>query len=174
METKKYTTHSLFWRKTASFILWAIVLLLLIIWKPTHSSFIVLFSVYLVFDLIGMIQHGLAWHSYMEINDEGVKMKGCAKRVSEDTTETIDDLFIPWGDVKEINENINGPVLVLKTGEKIKLTQKMDISELTLRKVFIQYKSIQPQKEPEQLQNEAEQLKDKIVSVITETDNNEV
>ena len=173
METKKHTTHSTFWWAIALFFLWAISVSFTIIFK-SHVALIIVFSLNLVAHLVSAIQCRIAWHSYLEITDEGIKMKGCAKRITSKKKEKVDDLFIPWEDVEEINENINGPVLVLKTGEKIKLTQKMDISELTLRKVFIQYKSIQPQKEPEQLQNEAEQLKDKIVSVITETDNNEV
>jgi hypothetical protein len=174
METKKYTTHSSFWWKTASFILWAIALLLLIIWKPTHSFLIVSFSVFLVFDLIEMIQHGLAWHSYMEISDEGVKMKGCAKRVSEDKKEKVNDIFIPWKEIDEIKGWLGYPELVLKTGEKITLTQPINVDRQTVQKAFEQYKSIQRQKEQEQLRNEAEQLKDKIISVISETDNNEV
>ena len=160
MKTKKYTTHLLFWIYTATFIVFSIMVYSVYRKYPSTIylviSFIVLLS-YLVF----IIKDGLAWHSYVEISDEGVKMKGCAKRISEDKTETVDDIFIPWGDIEEIN---GGPALELKTGETIKLTQRINVSDQALQKAFEQYKS-------EHRQDEPEQSPDSIVSVISEIDN---
>jgi hypothetical protein len=116
--------------------------------------------------LILVIKSGLAWHSYLEISEEGVKMKGCAKRISDKKKETLDDIFIPWGNVEEINGSIDGPVLVLKTDEKIKLTQQMDVDGSTFRNAFDQYKF-------KQQQNEPEQSSDEIISVISVIDDND-
>ena len=102
----------------------------------------------------------------MEISEEGVKMKGCAKRISDKKKETIDDIFIPWGDVEEIKGGIGGPVLVLKTGEKIKLTQQMDVDSSTFRNAFDRYKFKQQQEEPVQ-------SPDEIISVISVIDEND-
>ena len=102
----------------------------------------------------------------MEISDEGVKMKGCAKRVSDKKKETVDDIFIPWRDVEEINRSIDGPVLVLKTGEKIKLTQQMDVDGSTFRNAFDRYNFKQQQKEPVQ-------SPDGIISVISVISDND-
>ena len=169
METKKHTTHSSFWWAIALFFLWAISVSFTIIFK-SHVALIIVFSLNLVAHLVSAIQCRIAWHSYLEITDEGIKMKGCAKRITSKKKEKVDDLFIPWEDVEEINGSIDGPVLVLKTDEKIKLTQQIDVDSRTLQKAFEQYLK----KSPNNYKNEAEQLKDKIVSVISEADNNEV
>ena len=144
METKKYTTHSSFWWNIAFFILWAIGMSVNIIWK-SHISLIIVFSLNVVLYLVMAIQCRLAWHAYVEISEEGVKMKGCAKRVSEHKKEKVDDIFIPWENIEEINGGINGPVLELKTGEKIVLTQLIYIDSRTFRKAFEQYKPKQTQ-----------------------------
>ena len=125
------------------------MLLEIICWKPSDIISIVLISLLLVFYLVMAIQCRLAWHAYVEISEEGVKMKGCAKRISENKKETIDDLFIPWENIEEIRGGFNGTVLELKTGERIILTQQISIDGKTLRKAFEQYKS-KPQ--PEQTQ----------------------
>ena len=170
METTKYTTHSTFSQNLAISIIWAIWLTLTIIAKPSNTSLIVLPFIGLVYSLIIVIKCRLAWHSFMEVSDEGVKMKGCAQRISDNKKEKVDDLFIPWGDIEEIQGWNVYPTLVLKTGEKIKPTQYIDIKGRTLQKDFEKYKAIQRQKELEQLQNEPEQLKDDIISVISEVD----
>ena len=143
METKKYTTHSAFWWNIFGFILWVILLTICIIWKS--SAPILIGSVYLVYSLVMAIRCRLAWHAYVEISEEGVKMKGCAKRISEHKKENVDDIFIPWEDIEEINGGINGPVLELKTGERIILTQQIDVNSRTFRKAFEKYKSKQPE-----------------------------
>ena len=137
--------------------------------KPLDTTDIILLSlVFFIFALIVIliIKSGLAWHSYLEISEEGVKMKGCAKRISDKKKETINDIFIPWGDVEEINGSIDGPVLVLKTGEKIKITQAMEVSRSTFEGAFDRYKFKQQQKEPEQ-------SPDEIISVISVIDEND-
>ena len=111
-----------------------------------------------------VIEGGLAWNSYLEISEEGVKMKGCAKRISDKKKENIDDIFIPWGDVEEIKGGIDGPALLLKTGEKIKLTQQMDVDSSTFRSAFDRYKFKQQQEE------EPVQSPDEIISVISVID----
>ena len=75
-------------------------------------------------------------------------MMGCAKRISDNKKETIDDIFIPWGNVEEISGGFNGPVLELKTGEEIMQTQLIYVDGRTLRKAFEQYKSKQTQENP--------------------------
>lgn len=145
MKTKKHTNHSFFWLYTATFIVFAILA-----YNTTRKSpstvYIVLSFLVLLGYLVFIIKDALAWHSYVEISDDGVKMKGCAKRVSEDKTETIDDIFISWEDIEEIT---GGPALELKTGDRITLTQRINVSDQTLQKAFEQYKSKQQQKEPE-------------------------
>ena len=151
METKKYTTHSSFWWSIVIFIIWAVGLLLNIIWK-SPVALIIVFSLNVVLYLVMAIQCRLAWHAYVEISEEGVKMKGCAKRVSEHQKETIDDLFIPWENIEKINiwdDLWDGALLILNTGEKIKLTQQIDIKSKALRKAFEQYK---PKSKPKQTQ----------------------
>ena len=74
-------------------------------------------------------------------------MKGCAKRVFEHQKEIVEDIFIPWENIEEINGGINGSVLELKTGERIILTQLIYIDSRTLRKAFEKYKP-----KPEQTQ----------------------
>jgi hypothetical protein len=106
----------------------------------------------------------------MEVSDKGVRMKGCAKRIPVNKNENVDDIFIPWGDIDEIKGWIGYPVLVLKTGEIIKLTHEININGRTVQKAFEQYKSTQRQKELERLENEPEQLKDEIVSVMSVVD----
>ena len=145
MKTKKYTNHSFFWLYTATFIVFAI-LAYNAIRKSPSTVYIVLSSIVLASYLVFIIKDALAWHSYVEISDKGVKMKGCAKRVSEDKTEIIDDIFIPWEDIEEIN---GGPALELKTGDRIMLTQRINVSDRSLQKAFEQYKSKQQQKELE-------------------------
>ena len=76
-------------------------------------------------------------------------MKGCAKRVFEHQKEIVEDIFVPWENIEEINGGINGPILELKTGEKIVLTQLIYIDSRTLRKAFEQYK---PKSKPKQTQ----------------------
>ena len=98
-------------------------------------------------------------------------MKKCAKRIPVNKNENIDDLFIPWGDIDEIKGWLGYPVLVLKTGEIIKLTHEININGRTVQKAFEQYKSKQRQKELERLENEPEQLKDEIISVLSGIDN---
>lgn len=159
MKTKKYTNHSFFWLYTATFIVFAI-LAYNTIRKSPSTVYIVLSSLVLIGYLIFIIKYALAWRSYVEINDEGAKMKGCAKRVSEDKTEIIDDIFISWKDIEEI---IGGPALELKTGDRITLTQRINVSDQSLQKAFEQYKSKQQQKE-------LEQSSDEIISVIDDND----
>lgn len=171
METKKYTNHFYFWMHIATFIVFMLTLILDIIniRKRPNTLLIVLMvllSISLVIYLAFTIKEGLAWHSYLEISEEGVKMKGCAKRIYNKKKETIDDIFIPWGDVEEINRSIDGPVLVLKTGEKIKLTQQMEVDEATFRSAFDRYIFKQQQEEPVQSQDE-------IISVISVIDDND-
>ena len=173
METTKYTTHSNFSQNLAISILWAIWLTLTIIAKPSNTSLIVLPFIGLVYSLIIVIKCRLAWHSFMEVSDEGVKMKGCAQRISDNKKEKVDDLFIPWGDIEEIQGWNVYPILVLKTGEIIKPTQYIDIKGRTLQQNFEQYKSIQRQKELEP-KNEPEQLKDDIISVLSATDDDKL
>ena len=142
METKKYTTHSSFWGYIVLCILWAALISVQIIWK-SPVALIIVFSLNVVFYLVMAIQCRLAWHAYVEINEEGVKMKGCAKRISGNKKETIDDIFIPWENIEEIDvwyELGDGTFLILNTGEKIKLTQQIDVKGKTLRKAFEQYK----------------------------------
>ena len=153
METKKYTTHSSFWSYSVLSILWAVIPLLHIIWKSQVAT-IIIFSLFPVFYLVMAIQCRLAWHAYMEISEEGVKMKGCAKRISGNKKEIVDDLFIPWENIERINiwDNIwDGTLLILNTGEKIKLTQQIDINSKILRKAFEQYKP-KTKPKPEQTQ----------------------
>jgi hypothetical protein len=135
METKKYTTHPSIWS-----IIFVILLAIFLIDGDFSVAHLIICSLALVCILIMAIRCGLGWHAYVEISDKGVKMKGCAKRISGNKKETIDDIFIPWGNVEEINGGFNGPVLELKTGEKIKLTQQINIDSKTLRKAFEQYK----------------------------------
>ena len=96
-------------------------------------------------------------------------MKGCAKRISDKKKETIDDIFIPWGDVEEIKGGIGDPALVLKTGEKIMLTQQMDVDSSTFRSAFDRYIFKQQHEEFKQLKNDSDQLE--ITSVISAIDN---
>ena len=171
METKKYTNHSFFWLNIANLFLWVFILSINLPRKPFDTSDILVLSLVLlilVTYLILVIISGLGWHSYLEISEEGVKMKGCAKRISDNKKETLDDIFIPWGDVEEINGSIGGPVLVLKTGEKIKLTQQIEIDGKTLRKAFEHHKS-KRQEEFKQLKDDSDQLE--ITSVISAIDN---
>ena len=142
METKKYTTHSSFWGYIVSFILWTIIMSLHIIWYP--SSILILITILLcsfivVDNLVMAIRCKLAWHAFVEISEEGVKMKGCAKRISEHKKEKVDDIFIPWEDIKKINV-WDSTLLILNTGEKIKLTQQINVNSKILRKAFEQYK----------------------------------
>lgn len=169
METKKYTNHPFFWLNIANFFLWVFILSLNLSRKPLDTTDIIVLSlafILLATYLIMAIKSGLAWNSYLEISDEGVKMKGCAKRVSDKKKETVDDIFIPWRDVEEINRSIDGPVLVLKTGEKIKLTQQMDVDGSTFRNAFDRYNFKQQQKEPVQ-------SPDGIISVISVISDND-
>ena len=171
METKKYTNHPFFWLNLANLFLWVFILSLNLYRKPLDTMDIIILSsafLLLAIYLIMVIKSGLAWHSYLEISEEGVKMKGCAKRIYNKKKETIDDIFIPWGDVEEINGSIGGPVLVLKTGEKIKLTQQIEIDGKTLRKAFEHHKS-KRQEEFKQLKDDSDQLE--ITSVISAIDN---
>lgn len=141
METKKYTTHSAFWWNIFGFILWVILLTICIIWKS--SAPILIGSVYLVYSLVMAIRCRLAWHAYVEISEEGVKMKGCAKRISGKKKEIVDDLFIPWENIEKINvwDDIDdGTLLILNTGEKIKITQQININSKILREAYEQYK----------------------------------
>ena len=147
METKKYTTHSSFWSNIALFFLWAVGVALNVIWKA-HVALIIVFSLNVVLYLVMAIKCRLAWHTYVKISEKGVKMKGCAKCVSENKKESVDDIFIPWGNVEEISGGINGPVLELKTGEKIIQTQLIYVDGRTLRKAFEQYKPKQTQENP--------------------------
>ena len=169
METKKFTNHPFFWLNIANLFLWVFILSLNLSRKPLNTSDIIVLSLALLIlatYLILLIKSVLAWHSYLEISEEGVKMKGCAKRISGKKKETVDDIFIPWGDVEEINGSIDGPVLVLKTGEKIKLTQQMDVDGSTFRNAFDRYKFKQQQEEPVQ-------SPDEIISVISVIDDND-
>jgi len=109
-----------------------------IIWKA-HVALIIVFSLNVVLYLVMAIRCRLAWHAYVEINEEGVKMKGCAKRVSDHKKEIVDDIFIPWENIEDII-GWEDPALILTTGEKIKLTQQINIDDRTLRKAFEQYK----------------------------------
>ena len=148
METKKYTTHSSFWLYSVLSILWAVIPLLHIIWKSQVAT-IIIFSLFPVLYLVIAIQSRLAWHAYVEISEEGVKMKGCAKRVFEHQKEIVDDIFIPWENIEEISGGINGPVLELETGEKIILTKPINIDGHTFGKALEQYKSKQPEQTQE-------------------------
>ena len=150
METKKYTTHPAFWSNIVGFVLWAVLMSLNIYKNHADPLLIVLISLTIFFYLVMAIRGALAWHAYVEISEEGVKMKGCAKRVSEHKKENVDDIFIPWENIEKINVWDN-TLLILKTGEKIKLTQQISIDGKTLRKAFEQYKS-KPQ--PEQTQED--------------------
>ena len=141
METQKYTTHSSFWWSIVLFILSTTTLLLSIIRWKSPIALIIVFSLNVVLYLVMAIQCRLAWHAYVEISEEGVKMKGCAKRVSEHQKEIVDDIFILWENIEEINGGINGPVLELITGEKIVLTQLIYVDSRILRKAFELYKS---------------------------------
>ena len=149
METKRYTTHSLFWSYIVAFILWVFFL---IRWESSVANLIVC-SFALVFFLVMAIRYGLAWRAYVEISEEGVKMKGCAKRISDNKKEIVDDIFIPWENIEKINVWDNTP-LILKTGEKIKLTQPISIDGKTLRKAFELHKS-KPQPKPKQTQEDS-------------------
>ena len=167
METKKYTNHTFFWLNIAYLFLWVFILSINLPRKPFDTSDIIVLSLALLFlatYLILVIKSGLAWHSYLEISEEGVKMKGCAKRVSDNKKENLDNIFIPWGDVEEINGSIGSPVLVLKTDEKIKLTQQMDVDGSTFRGAFDRYKF-------RQLNNDSDQLE--ITSVISAINNDD-
>ena len=169
METKKYTNHPFFWLNLANLFLWVFILSLNLYRKPLDTMDIIILSsafLLLAIYLIMVIKSGLAWNSYLEISEEGVKMKGCAKRISDKKKETVDDIFIPWGDVEEIDRSIDGPVLVLKTGEKIKMTQQMDVDRSTFRNEFDRYKFKQQQEEPVQ-------SSDGIISVISVIDDND-
>ena len=77
-------------------------------------------------------------------------MKGCAKRISEHKKEKVDDIFIPWENIEKINL-WDGTLLILNTGEKIKLTQLIDVKGKELRKAFEQYK---PQSKPKPKQTQ--------------------
>jgi len=149
METKKYTTHSSFWSNIALFFLWAVIPLLHIL-RKSEIAFIIAFSSIVVGYLVMAIHCRLAWNAYVEISEEGVKMKGCAKRISEHKKEKVDDIFIPWEDIKKINV-WDSTLLILNTGEKIKLTQQIDVKGKDLRKAFEQYK---PKTQPKQRQEE--------------------
>lgn len=162
METEKYTNHSFFWIYTATFIVFAI-LAYNTIRKFPSTVYIVFSSLLLICYLVFIIKNALAWHSYVEISDEGVKMMGCAKRVSEDKTEIIDDIFISWEDIEEIS---GGPALELKTGDRIMLTQRINMSDQVLQRAFEQYK-------PKQQQKELEQSSDEIISVTSVIDDND-
>ena len=166
METKKYTTHPSFWWNIASILIWVFILSGYLFRKPIETVEIVgiiLASLLLVNYLVQIIKCGLAWHSYMEISDEGVIMKECAKRISDNKEETINDIFIPWKDIEEIKNGSASTDLILKTGEKIKLTQEIYISVRTLRNALEQYNS-------KQIHNESELSPDDIISVISEVD----
>ena len=173
METTKYTVHSSFWMLLAIYIIIGTYIIVAFqVSEKTIKDFtdvfrVVIISLLLLFYLVMLIRCGLAWHSYMEINEEGVKMKKCAKRIPVNKNENIDDLFIPWGDIDEIKGWLGYPVLVLKTGEIIKLTHEININGRTVQKAFEQYKTQQRQKELERLENEPEQLKDEIISLIS-------
>lgn len=167
METKKYTTHSSFWGYIVASILWAICLVLNIIMHPSYILLIAFNSLASASFLIVAILCRLAWHAYVEISDEGVKMKGCAKRISGNKKEIVDDIFIPWENIEKINVWDNTP-LILKTGEKIKLTQQIEIDGKTLRKAFEHHKS-KRQEEFKQLKDDSDQLE--ITSVISAIDN---
>ncbi len=167
METKKYTTHSSFWGYIVASILCAICLVLNIIMHPSYILSIAFYSLASAFFLIVAILCRLAWHAYVEISDEGVKMKGCAKRISGNKKEIVDDIFIPWENIEKINVWDNTP-LILKTGEKIKLTQQIEIDGKTLRKAFEHHKS-KRQEEFKQLKDDSDQLE--ITSVISAIDN---
>ena len=145
METQKYTTHSSFWWSIVLFILSTTTLLLSIIRWKSPIALIIVFSLNVVLYLVMAIQCRLAWHAYVEISEEWVKMKGCAKRVSEHQKEIVDDIFIPWENIEEIDGGISGQFLELKTGERIILTQQINVSSKTLRKAFEQYKTKQTQ-----------------------------
>ena len=176
METKKYTVHSSFWQLLAIYvIIWTYIIVAFqlsgkTIKDSTNIIQVVILSLLLLLYLVMLIRCGLAWHSYMEVSDKGVRMKGCAKRIPVNKNENVDDIFIPWGDIDEIKGWIGYPVLVLKTGEIIKLTHEININGRTVQKAFEQYKSTQRQKELERLENEPEQLKDEIVSVMSVVD----
>jgi len=139
METNKYTTHPTIWYNIM-FIPVAITSIQNLIRKPSDTISVVLLSLIFVLCLVMTIKCVLAWHAYVEISGEGVKMKGCAKRVFEHQKEIVEDIFVPWENIEEINGGINGPILELKTGEKIVLTQLIYIDSRTLRKAFEQYK----------------------------------
>ena len=151
METQKYTTHthSTFWGSIVLFILWTTSLLLSIIWKSSIALSII-FSINSVYHLVMAIRCRLAWHAYVEISEKGVKMVGCAKRISGNKKETIDDLFIPWENIEKINV-WDDTLLILNTGEKIKLTQQIDIDSRNIRKAIELYKPKSKPK-PEQTQ----------------------
>jgi len=151
METKKYTTHFSFWSNIALFISWAALMALQIIWQPSQTLLkVLLYSFILVYYLVMAIRCGLAWHAYVEISEEGVKMMGCAKRISSNKKETVDDLFIPWENIEKINV-WDDTLLILNTGEKIIQTQLIYVDSRTLRKAFEQYKP-----KPEQTQEHFE------------------
>ena len=169
METKKYTTHSSFWGYIVASIIWAICLVLNIFRYPPYILSIAFYSLASACFLIMAIQCRLAWHAYVEISDEGVKMKGCAKRISGNKKEIVDDIFIPWENIEKINVWDNTP-LILKTGEKIKLTQQIEIDGKTLREAFENHKS-KRQEEFKQLNNDSDQLE--ITSVISAIDNDD-
>jgi hypothetical protein len=134
---------------------------------PSYILSIAFYSLASAFFLIVAILCRLAWHAYVEISDEGVKMKGCAKRISGNKKEIVDDIFIPWENIEKINVWDNTP-LILKTGEKIKLTQQIEIDGKTLRKAFEHHKS-KRQEEFKQLKDDSDQLE--ITSVISAIDN---
>ena len=166
METKKYTTHPLFWLNIANLFLWVFILKLNLSRKPLDTTDIIILSLALLIlatYLILVIKSGLAWHSYLEISDEGVKMKECAKRISNNKKEKVNDLFIPWEEIEKIS---GGPALELNTGERIILTRPINIDSRTIKKAFEQYKSKQRQKEPVQ-------SPDEIISVISVIDDND-
>ena len=168
METKKYTSHTFFWLNIAYLFLWVFILSIHLYRKPSEIIVTILAFLFLAIYLILVIESGLAWNSYLEISEEGVKLKGCAKRISDKKKETIDDIFIPWGDVEEIKGGIGGPALVLKTGEKIMLTRQMDVDSSTFRSAFDRY-IFKQQEEFKQLNNDSDQLE--ITSVISAIDN---
>lgn len=173
METKKYTNHSSFWGYIVASILWAICLVLNIIMHPSYILLIAFYSLASAFFLIVAILCRLAWHAYVEISDEGVKMKGCAKRISGNKKEIVDDIFIPWENIEKINVWDNTP-LILKTGEKIKLTQQIEIDGKTLREAFENHKSKRQEEFKQlnnQLNNDSDQLE--ITSVISAIDNDD-
>ena len=66
-------------------------------------------------------------------------MKGCAKRISEHKKEIVDDIFIPWENIEEIN-GLDNTLWILNMGEKIKLTQPIDVNGKVLWKAFEQHK----------------------------------